>query len=113
MTLDEAIKHAEEVAELNEECARIYNEQGDTMASCSCKECENEHRQLVEWLKKLKALKDFANFVAESVMDEEFEENSGFYAEVYCRKLYKMGFIEAEEGKWILNNDEVNVDEKL
>ena len=101
MTLDEAIKHAEEMAELNEECARIYNEQGDVIASCSCKECAEEHRQLAEWLRELKALRDFANFVAESVTEEEFEENSGFYAEVYCRKLHKMGFIEATDDKWI------------
>jgi len=53
MTLDEAIKRIEELAELNEECARIYNEQGDTIASCSCKECAEEHRQLAEWLKEL------------------------------------------------------------
>ena len=59
------------------------------------------YRQLAEWLRELKALRDFANFVAESVTEEEFEENSGFYAEVYCRKLHKMGFIEATDDKWI------------
>lgn len=58
LSLDEAIKHAEEVAELNEECARIYNEHGDTIASCSCYECAKEHRQLAEWLKELKYYKD-------------------------------------------------------
>ena len=57
-SLDEAIKHAEEVAELNKECARIYNEQGETMASCSCKECAEEHRQLAEWLRELKAYRE-------------------------------------------------------
>lgn len=107
MTIDEEIKNAEELAELNEDQAQIYKEQGDTMGSLSYRECANEHRQLAEWLRELKALKDFANFVAESVMDEEFEENSGFYAEVYCRKLYKMGFIESEDDKWILNKEEV------
>ena len=56
-SLDEAIKHAEELAELNEECARIYNEQGETMASCSCKECAEEHRQLAEWLRELQELR--------------------------------------------------------
>ena len=58
MTLDEAIKHAEEMAELNEECARIYNEQGDVIASCSCKECAEEHRQLAEWLRELRSYKE-------------------------------------------------------
>lgn len=58
MTLDEEIKYAEEVAELNEECARIYNEQGEVIASCSCKECAEEHRQLAEWLRELKAYRD-------------------------------------------------------
>lgn len=53
-SLDEAIAHCLEVAELNEECTRIYSEQGDTIASCSCKECANDHRQLAEWLVELK-----------------------------------------------------------
>lgn len=55
MTIDEAIKHCEEVVELNEECARIYNDQGEVIASCSCYECAREHRQLAEWLKELEA----------------------------------------------------------
>lgn len=37
MTLDEAIKHAEEKAD-----------------ELGCTECANEHRQLAEWLKELK-----------------------------------------------------------
>jgi len=42
MTLDEAIKHAEEVADVCEFEAR---------------KCAKEHRQLAEWLKELKQLK--------------------------------------------------------
>lgn len=61
-TLDEEIKYCEEVAELNEECARIYNEQDEIMASCSCKECANEHRQLAEWLRELKAYREDTRF---------------------------------------------------
>lgn len=67
MSLEEAIKHCEEVIELNENQARIYNEQGDAIASFSCYECAREHRQLAEWLRELKALrenehvKDFIN----------------------------------------------------
>lgn len=40
MTLDEAIQHCEEVA--NSECS----------------ECANEHKQLAEWLKELKAFRN-------------------------------------------------------
>ena len=40
MTLDEAIKHAEEVAEEKR-----------------CEKCGEEHRQLAEWLKELKQLR--------------------------------------------------------
>ena len=46
MTIDEAIKHAEEVANDMELC---------------CKECAKEHKQLAEWLKELKQLKEQKN----------------------------------------------------
>lgn len=42
MTLDEAIKHAEEAYE------RLKN---------SCPNCANEHKQLAEWLKDYKNIK--------------------------------------------------------
>ena len=48
MTPDEAIKHAEEVAEEHTK----YNRYGGFE---SCDECAKEHRQLAEWLKELKA----------------------------------------------------------
>lgn len=51
MTLDEAIKHSEEVAD-------SYN---NTVPDC---DCAKEHRQLAEWLKELKHLR---NLVAYSI----------------------------------------------
>ena len=45
MTLEEAINHAEEVAE------RCAVSDGDL-------KCEMEHRQLAEWLKELKELRE-------------------------------------------------------
>lgn len=45
MTIDDAIKHCEEVAD-------GFTEQG------KCAECAAEHRQLAEWLKELKQLKE-------------------------------------------------------
>jgi len=62
MTLDEAIKHAEEVAEEKDMQAGF-----DTDYPCyqmsdaernQCKECAEEHRQLAEWLKELKQLRE-------------------------------------------------------
>ena len=58
MTLDEAIKHAEEVADtkrLESEDAEI---QGCEKYAKKCDICAAEHRQLAEWLKELKAYKE-------------------------------------------------------
>ena len=55
MTLDEAIKHAEEVAEENEEWyMENPNILGYQEKYYDCKKCAEEHRQLAEWLKELK-----------------------------------------------------------
>ena len=54
MTLDEAIKHAEEVAEEKEEQAWEAQLQEEYI---TCKDCAKEHRQLAEWLKELKQLR--------------------------------------------------------
>ena len=61
MTLDEAIKHCEEVAEKNEKTIAYYTIQGDKewLDECEkdCIECAKEHRQLAEWLNELKELR--------------------------------------------------------
>ena len=59
MTLDEAIKHAEEVAEEKEKIAiytpiEMLNSDVDIE---KCQECANEHRKLAEWLKELRVFK--------------------------------------------------------
>ena len=56
MTLDEAIKHAEEVAEEHTK----YNRFGGFE---SCDEYAKEHRQLAEWLKELKQLREQAEWI--------------------------------------------------
>ncbi len=57
MTLDEAIRHAEEVSEsLKDEGTIEMNlKLGSTREQCL--ECSDEHRQLAEWLKDYKRLK--------------------------------------------------------
>ena len=56
MSIDEAIKHCEEVAENQEWMAENYND--DSMGAKLCKECATEHRQLAEWLRELKAYRE-------------------------------------------------------
>lgn len=56
MTLDEAIKHAEEVAEEKENEAQDleYSKLDWKYEANQCSKCSEEHRQLAEWLKELK-----------------------------------------------------------
>lgn len=53
MTLEEAIKHFEEVAEeLEKKACGLYESQ-DYEKSKECIWCASEHRQLAEWLREL------------------------------------------------------------
>lgn len=54
MSIDEAIAHALEVAELNE---KRLDKEGNPYYE-KCEKCAAEHRQLAEWLKELKQLKE-------------------------------------------------------
>ena len=56
MTLEEAIKHCEEVAE--KYCEKV--EEGLT-ADDFCDSCASEHRQLAEWLRELKHRRSYEN----------------------------------------------------
>ena len=63
MTLDEAIKHAEEVAEKFESLHERYENMDEDrllfrVEENECKNCAEEHRQLANWLKELKQLRE-------------------------------------------------------
>lgn len=62
MTLDEAIKHAEEVADTCEFEASKYDlsDSYESYIASQEGECANEHRHLAEWLKDYKRLKESA-----------------------------------------------------
>lgn len=55
ISLEEAIKHCEEVAEENQAIVDACDYYGDNMAKCE--QCANEHRQLAKWLKELQELR--------------------------------------------------------
>lgn len=60
MTLDEAIKHAEEVANEKERFGAMGRGNPDKYAPSpeQCFKCAEEHRQLAEWLKELKRVRE-------------------------------------------------------
>lgn len=61
MTLDEAIRHAEEVAETCEYDASKWDmtDAYEQSVACELGKCVEEHRQLAEWLKELKTLRQY------------------------------------------------------
>ena len=60
MTLEEAIKHAEEVANANERlCETVH----PAMQLSDYGKCAEEHRQLAEWLKELKQLREQTSWI--------------------------------------------------
>lgn len=73
MTIEETIKNEEELAKENEELYRLCPASESDMFHCDgikdckslkngknkgCQKCADEHRQLAEWLKELKAHRD-------------------------------------------------------
>lgn len=71
MTLDEAIIHAKEVMVENLEKTKGKNA-SDPIA-INCFECAEEHRQLAEWLKELKQLREQTRWIPVS---ERLPENN-------------------------------------
>lgn len=45
-------------------------------------------------------LEDFAKYVANAVMREDFSDET--FAELFCRRLYKLGYICKIDGEWAL-----------
>ena len=45
---------------------------------------------------ELEDLRKFAEFVRSEVLDDYFEESSGTFAEIACRKLTKLGYVELD-----------------
>ena len=68
MTIDEAIKHCEEVAEKKEYLAETV-EGFDEYTREECLECASEHRQLAEWLKELKQWRVYGEVMSKTILD--------------------------------------------
>lgn len=85
MTIDEAIKHCNEVAEQNETQAdkigrQLIGSAIDKYAT-DCRECAADHRQLAEWLRELKDLRE-ENKVLTSECDRLIKEKGELLSKV-------------------------------
>lgn len=60
LTLDKAIKHAKEVADMNYNDAEKFdsNDSVENYMKDNCMECAEQHEKLAEWLEELKSYKD-------------------------------------------------------
>lgn len=59
LTLNEAIKHAKEVADMNYNDAEKFdsNDSAENYIKANCMKCAEEHEKLAEWLEELKSYK--------------------------------------------------------
>ena len=60
LTLDEAIKHAKEVADMNYNDAGKFdsNDSVENYMKANCMKCAEQHEKLAEWLEELKSYKE-------------------------------------------------------
>lgn len=96
MTLDEAIKRAEEVAEMKKTLSEESELQGCSMYAIRCGKSAEEHRQLAEWLKELKQLREQTRWIP--VSEKLPEERLGVL--VWCPTRKNIYCACYEEKQW-------------
>ena len=61
------------------------------------------HHMMLDAEEVMKSQDDFCKWLAKCVLEEQWEESPGFYAEVICRKLVKLGYLDVVEENYVLN----------
>lgn len=110
MTIEEAIKHAEEVADMCEFEASKYDmtDAYESHVACQEGECAEEHRQLAEWLKELKDYKERIPSYEAGYNDAKREiALSGEY-----ERAYERGKSDARQTRWIPVSERLPEDDK-
>ncbi len=88
MTIDEAIKHTEKIAEKYESDLKVYENLDEDRSlfkeeENSCKKCVKEHRQVAEWLKELKTLREQTRWIPASERLPKVNEYVGNVCKYY------------------------------
>ena len=110
MTIDEAIRHCEEVAGEQQERADSAEliDILDGLDVDVCKECAADHRQLAEWLKELKEAKRLLKLAVEDLNATEACDSCEYYPVInsdMCQKddCYKWRY--ADEAEKLLGDE--------
>ena len=101
LALDEAIKHAKEVADMNYNDAEKFdsNDSVENYMKANCMKCAEQHEKLAEWLEELKSYKDLEEQglfvrlpckVGDTVWDNDFG-----YPESYEIKAFSYGYCDS------------------
>lgn len=57
-------------------------------------------------IEKRMALEEFAEWITEWVFKDSFEEESGAFAELACRRLARLGYVVKEGENWLMREVE-------
>ena len=71
MTLDEEIKHQEEISDRYTRMSEYEGNGGNEGIAKDCAQCAADHRQLAEWLTELKEAKRLLKAAVEDMNDNE------------------------------------------
>lgn len=81
-SLEEAIKHCEEVAEAKEYIAnKLLDQKSYKIVREDYLKCAKEHRQLAEWLRELKAYRELSTYNRTFKCHECDYEDSEYYCD--------------------------------
>ena len=83
MTIDEAIQHAREVAEIHRNNDKLNKTlgKGSPYYNTGCIKCAEEHEQLADWLEELKAIKEM-----DLSIPQHFTKEQSVWIKAYCIK---------------------------
>lgn len=125
LTLEEAIVHTKEVADMNYNDAEKFdsNDSVENYMKANCMKCAEEHEQLAKWLEELKSYKDLEEQgllvrLPCKVGDILFRINKGARNPIIKMKVsritiisksYNIKAIEEDRGEVLFSNDVIGI----